>query len=223
MSSDASDQFYSDLLILVGSSKVAFDSTYPAHLNGIIGEDQFRQSIININQAISSRKQLRIFGVFVGIFIFCGVILMIVGGTISARSDDKGFLILIVIEFGLLACGPFVWTYGSSTNQAKVTPRMRTVIAIESMKYSTQSPIPCSWRLDTGTTVIYRFNGEERTTDFRVSKLPFMIQFNNDLDYFSLLLQIIIEIGRSTPSQDEYMSQPPAYNATVAEGFSFQC
>jgi hypothetical protein len=46
--------------------------------------------------------------------------------------------------------------------------RMKEIVAEESKKYSTRSPIPCSWRLE--TTLFYEAcgNGQNRAT-YRVS------------------------------------------------------
>ena len=54
--------FLIDIIItagfLAGCLKAEFDSTYPIHLNGIISQDEFRESIHRINRTFPSNKIL---------------------------------------------------------------------------------------------------------------------------------------------------------------------
>ncbi|CAF1487431.1 unnamed protein product [Rotaria sordida] len=75
---------------------------------------------------------------------------------------------------------------------------MRHAIAEESMIYSSRSPIPCSWRLDTMTHFVGRYG----------------IYHNNYLGY-----HLVIDIGRSTASESVvYHSNKDAIDPTSVIG-----
>ncbi|CAF3878292.1 unnamed protein product [Rotaria sordida] len=169
-------------MINIGCCKSKFDSTYPIHLNGIISKEDFHESISRINRTILSNKIL----IFLSI-IFC---LSIMVGIIIFHHLSYEFLtigiILIISESILLIIGCYII-------KLQRIRRMRHAISKESMIYSTRSPIPCSWRLDTMTHFVGRYG----------------IYRNNHLGYhnnFALmnlyyLFQLVIDIGRTTASE----------------------
>jgi len=145
--------------------KSEFDSTYPIHLNGIITRDEFQQSIHNINQAVPSRKALVICGLIFIVCIVGGMILFIGGGLTAGRYRTYGFPVLIIIGFGLFVLGMFFLSCGCYFVQSRRISRIRHAVANESMKYSTRSPTPCSWRLDVSRVWYggYGFGYRQRT------------------------------------------------------------
>jgi hypothetical protein len=58
--------------------------------------------------------------------------------------------------------GSILFSIGCFITQFRRAARIRRAIAEESMRYSSRSPIPCSWRLDTTRHYIGRYgnNGE---------------------------------------------------------------
>jgi hypothetical protein len=131
-----------------GCLKSEFDSTYPIHLNGIIRPEEFQESIKNINQASFLKKSLIICGL---IFIFCmvgGITLFIVGGILNLHNHSSGLSVLIAVGIGLCVLGVLFICIACCGIRSQRRIRMQQAIANESMKYSTRSPTPCSWRLN---------------------------------------------------------------------------
>ncbi|CAM4824215.1 unnamed protein product [Rotaria magnacalcarata] len=118
-------------MVQTGCLKAEFDSTYPIHLNGIISQHEFQESIHKINGRISANKILMILGICFGLCMIAGIIFFIIGGITNVNSL-----------------------------QWRRVARMRQAVTEESMKYSSRSPIPCSWRLDISRTFVgsYGYN-----------------------------------------------------------------
>jgi hypothetical protein len=84
-------------------------------------------------------------------------VLAIIGGTIcttvaginAVNLYPYKFHILLVVGIVLTIVGSLVFSIGMFILHSKRTIKMRQAVAEESMKYSTRSPIPCSWRLNT--------------------------------------------------------------------------
>ncbi|CAF3730892.1 unnamed protein product [Rotaria sp. Silwood1] len=185
-------------LVSAGCLKVEFDSTYPIHLNGIISQYEFQESIKKINR---------------------GIIFFIIGGTTRINSRYKGFSVLIGVGIAFTTIGSIFFAFGCFAIQSRRIARMRQAIAEESMKYSSRSPIPCSWRLDTS----------------RVWFQGYRYRHNNQLVY-----HLVIDIGRSAaPGSVLYQSNqvapeptsiygrqdyyaPPPYSST-STGFCSNC
>ncbi|CAM4984698.1 unnamed protein product, partial [Rotaria socialis] len=119
-----------------GCMKTGFDPTYPIHLNGIIGQDEFEQSISHINRVLFSTRILYIvFGLIITLCIAGGALL-------------HGTIALIVVGFMLLGLSLFSLLIGCQVVQSRRVNRMRQAVAEESKKYSMRSLTPCSWRLN---------------------------------------------------------------------------
>jgi hypothetical protein len=147
-----------------GCVKAEFDSTYPIHLNGIISQNEFRESINRINRTISSTKILGILGILFVLTPIVGIILCIVGGITAVNSIDRfGFPVLIGVGIGIFAFGPIIFMIGFCTIQFKLVAKMRQAIAEESMKYSSRSSTPCSWRLDTTTNYVGTYGNQHNS------------------------------------------------------------
>jgi hypothetical protein len=138
--------FFLDLS--AGCLKTEFNSAYPTRLHGVISQNEFRESIGNINSKISSRKpQIFCIVIFV-LFIVGGLALVIVGATASSTFRTSYSTILFGVGIGAIGCSSIFFTIGYCVIRIRRTNRMRQAIAEESKKYSTRSPIACSWRLN---------------------------------------------------------------------------
>jgi hypothetical protein len=134
--------------ILAGCCKSEFDSTYPIHLNGIISQAEFQESIENINQTGSSRK-LHIFVEVISLLcILCGIALFIAGGIKAASSHTYRFPVLVSIGFGVFFLGMIILIIGCCIIQSRRTVKMQQAIANESKKYSFRSTSIFSARND---------------------------------------------------------------------------
>jgi len=141
--------------------KIEFDSTYPIHLNGIISQNEFQESINKINRTISSNKLLILLGIVFGACVIGGMICFIVGGITTANSRTFGFPALVGAGIGMTSLGSLIFGIGCCLIQSRRSTRMRQAIAEESKKYSSKSPTPCSWRLNVAGGLIgtgYAYN-----------------------------------------------------------------
>jgi hypothetical protein len=129
--------------------KKEFDSTYPVHLNGIISPDEFRESINRINRTIISDKSLIIFTTVFTLSILGGTICYTFAGIEVVSSPPYVYVTLFIVGTVLSIFLPIFFGIRYCITQSQRAARTRKVIAEESMKYSSRSPIPCSWRLDT--------------------------------------------------------------------------
>ncbi|CAF1145213.1 unnamed protein product [Rotaria sordida] len=208
-------------MVQTGCLKAEFDSTYPIHLNGIISQDEFRESIHRINRTIPSNRILIILGIGFGLFVVGGMICFIVGGVTAVKSHRNGFPPLVGVGIALITLGMMIFTIGCCIVQSQYTKRLRQAIAEESIKYSSRSTTPCSWRLDTSITWFGRYG------------------YHNNR---RVVYHLVIDIGRSiTPAmenavysssqkasestpifsrQDNYV--PPPYS-NQSSGFCSQC
>jgi hypothetical protein len=146
---------------------IEFDSTYPIHLNGIISRDEFQESINRINHALVSFKTyLIITWVIFALTLGGGITCSVVGGTVAAinNSVTSVFYVLLAVGTGLTTFGSIFFAIGYCIIYSQRLARMRQAVARESVKYSSRSSIPCSWRLDTLTIPIggYSFYNNRR-------------------------------------------------------------
>jgi hypothetical protein len=178
--------------ILAGCLKTEFDSTYPVRLNGIIGQDEFRESIENINRESSKRAPVIICGLIAILCLLGGIALFIAGGLTSVSTRTHGFPILVGVGIGVFFLGMLVLIFGCCFIRMRLATQMRKAIANESMKYSTRSPTPCSWRLHTSTFVTGGYRNRRTVYIYRVSYMFFMIKRNDSFDYFSYILRLVI-------------------------------
>ena len=146
-----------------------YDSTFPILLNGIITEDEFRQSIDNINRTVASKRPQLLGTVIAAIFLGIGVLFFIGGGITMGISGSTKYLYLIGVGFALFFVGMIIFTVSFCIAQAKLMSRWQEAIAQESAKYSQRSPIPCSWRLDTTRTNTGHHNTRRVHISYHVS------------------------------------------------------
>lgn len=128
-----------------------FDSTYPIHLTGIINRDEFQASIKKINFAFSYMRCYLIMSiVFFIIASMAAVTLFAIGGTLCV-APSVTFYSLIGAGIVLIMFATVIFIFGFCIVYYKRRAKLRRAIAEESKKYSSRSPIPCSWRLSTST------------------------------------------------------------------------
>ncbi|CAF1373109.1 unnamed protein product [Adineta steineri] len=185
-------------LVQTGCLKAEFDSTYPIHLNGIINQNEFQESIHKINRTIASSKILLIVGVVLILTFIIGIILFIVGGVTAANNVRRGFPALVGVGMGIIMSGMIFCFIACCTLQLRRAETMRQAIAEESRKYSSRSPIPCSWRLDIPTN----YGG-----------------YYGDQHTHQAVNHLVIDIGRSiAPGSVAYYPNQFASDQTIAFG-----
>ncbi|CAF0953832.1 unnamed protein product [Adineta steineri] len=174
-------------MINIGCCKSKFDSTYPIHLNGIITKEDFHESISRINHTILSNK------IFIFLLIIFGLSMMTEIMILHYLSYEFFTIGIILSISGSILFGIVFYII-----KLQRIRRMRHAIAKESMIYSSKSPIPCSWRLDTMTHSVGRYG----------------IYRNNHIGY-----HLVIDIGRSTtPGSVVYYSNQAAPDLTSVTG-----
>ena len=150
------------LNFLEGSCETEFDSTYPVHLYGIISENEFRESIQNINRTVSPKRSLMLCAVMSTLCLAIGFILFIGGGVTVGVSGSTKFFFLIGVGFALFLAGMIVFMVSCCVVRARMLNRLQEAMAQESAKYSHRSPRPCSWRLST-TAITAGYHNNRRT------------------------------------------------------------
>jgi hypothetical protein len=176
--------------VLAGCMKVEFDSTYPVHLNGIISQNEFEESIHKINRTISSNKSLMVLGAIFLLSIIGGTILFIVGGVTQINSSRYGFPAFYAAGVALTTFGSIFIGIGCCIVQFRRVNRMRQAVVEESRKYSSRSPTPCSWRLDTSTTYTgyYRNqHGQNLAYHVRINTMSFQRSYKDTCLLFVLV------------------------------------
>ncbi|CAF0761518.1 unnamed protein product [Adineta steineri] len=187
-------------VVQTGCLKAEFDSTYPIHLNGIINENEFQESIHKINRTIASSKILLIVGVILILTMIIGMILFVVGAITATTNIEHGFPALVGVGMSIIMFGMVFCIIACCTLQLRLAERMRRVIAEESRKYSSRSPIPCSWRLDSSTSYTEYYGNQYR---------------------HQVVYHLVIDIGRSSaPGSVAYYPNQTASDQII--GFSGQ-
>ena len=131
---------------LAGCCKFRFDSTYPIHLNGIISESDFRQSMEKINDAIPPSSVNVISTVVSLLCCVVAPVLCISGGVSASIFPQPLYFAFIGVGVGLIGCCIVSCIFNTIIHK-RYSIRLRKAIADESEKYSKRSPTPCSWRL----------------------------------------------------------------------------
>ncbi|CAF3730881.1 unnamed protein product [Rotaria sp. Silwood1] len=168
-------------MIQTGCLKAEYDSTYPIHLNGIISQYEFQESIKKINLTMSSNKTFIIFcWIIFALTLTIGTVCFAIGGVMATKSWTV-FYALLGIGIFMTTFGPIFFTIGLCVTYSKRATRIREAIAQESMKYSSRSPTPCSWRLDSSRTWFGPYG-----------------YYNNN---YQMFYQLAIDIGSSVPQE----------------------
>lgn len=145
-----------------------------------------------------------------------GTIFYVVGGVTATSSDRYGFSGFFIAGIVLTTSGAVLFAIVSVLIQVRRVGQLRKAVAEESSKYSTRSPIPCSWRLETANRFFGRYSNRsrERLTG-HVSPRWFARHF------FDYLFQIIIDIGRPmVQGNGVYFTQQGVNNVGMFSGVS---
>ncbi|CAF4175860.1 unnamed protein product [Adineta steineri] len=149
-------------MVRIGCLKTQFSSAFPARLNGVISQNEFRESIGNINKNISSRMPKIICLVVFLICLIGGFVLIIAGGTTSRTLRGSQYAIIIGVGAGAMGFASIFFTIGCCVIRLRRTAKMRQSIALESLKYSRRSTGACSWRLHVTTIWVGQYRGRSR-------------------------------------------------------------
>ena len=159
------------VVFTAGCCKGEFDSTYPIHLNGIISQGEYQQSIEKINRTIASNGGLMMTVILFIVLIVVSMTFFIAGGLTGVNSRTIGFPPLIGVGMGLAFVGSFVFIIAIIFVNIRRTARIRQAIAEESAKYSSRSPTPCSWRLETARYFTGTYGNNNSYTTFYVRRI----------------------------------------------------
>ena len=91
------------------------------------------------------------------------------GERTTVYSSPAVFRLLIGAGIALLILGPLFTFIGCCLIQFQREARMRKAIAEESIQYSSRSPTPCSWRLETARNFLGEY-GYHNHLVYQVSK-----------------------------------------------------
>ena len=125
------------------------NSTYPSQLNGVIIQEEYRESISRINKARSLTGGLKYWSIILIFIAIVGLVSVIVGlSTISESDEDyPAKLLLTGIFFSIFVCVAGLCTCGNCRSQR--LKQIQEAVTEESARYSSRTPIPCRWRLIT--------------------------------------------------------------------------
>ncbi|CAF3067787.1 unnamed protein product [Rotaria sp. Silwood2] len=208
-------------MVQTGCLTAEYDSTYPIHLNGIINQHEFQESIKRINLTLSSHKTFIIVcWIIFALTLIIGIGCFVIGGVMATKFWTV-FYVLLGLGIFLTTFGSIFFAIGFCVIYSKRALRMREAVAQESMKYSSRSPTPCSWRLDTSRTWFgpYGYN-------------------NNNQMFYQLAIDIGSNVLQESANQVRYSNKvapeptsyfgrqdyfaPPAYSVQTA-GFCSRC
>ncbi|CAF1412205.1 unnamed protein product [Adineta steineri] len=193
--------------IQTGCITIEFNSTYPFHLIDIINRDEYRESIQQINRAMSFKKMLLIVSIIFSLTLVIGMTLTILGAGLQENTSTTQFPALTGVGISLLFCASSCGLVGFSLIRYRLTKRIQEAVAKESMKYSSRTPIPCTWKLET--------------------KRHWCGTYENG-QYQRLVYRIVIDIGNVPPYSDQITTEttslikrendlPPPYSSLSTE------
>lgn len=146
-----------------------FDSTYPVHLDGIVAQNEFYQSIANINRVMANARKYTwiLLGVFlIGVTISVGCF---IAGAMMIRDEPLGgFPPLFTAGIALSIVFSILLIVAAVMMRFQAMARLREAVLRESKKYSIRSPKPSSWRLETNPYYGY---GGDISTSYHVSQI----------------------------------------------------
>ncbi|CAF4224310.1 unnamed protein product, partial [Adineta steineri] len=88
-----------------------------------------------------------------------GAILVIVGASVSGKSNTSLWTTIVSIGLGIFFVFVFIFIFVQCFVPTSQTRRAANAVYAESLKYSTRLPIPTSWRLMINEHVTYYWNG----------------------------------------------------------------
>ncbi|CAF1425249.1 unnamed protein product [Adineta ricciae] len=171
-------------VVQTGCASGEFDLTYPIHLNGIISQTEYQQSIQRINEALNSTKRMfNLFWIIFAVTMILSTISFLVSGLTAGKNISQSFYIFLALGVIFTTIGSVFVGVGACVINSKRQGRLRQAVAEESLRYSTRSPVPCSWRLDTSRN--------------------WMGAYGNQNNY-NLAYNLVIDIGRSIPIENSH-------------------
>jgi hypothetical protein len=133
-----------DSITIPVSTPAGFDSIYPSiHPDANISQDEYEQSIANINRIYVSQKSLD------GVIIPCvlDVCMGFVWIVLCMVPEDFFFRMLLLFGgLGTVFISLICYWYQYSVEKTEYENRLQEAIAKESAKYSMRSPVCCTWR-----------------------------------------------------------------------------
>lgn len=134
------------IIDLAGCCKSEYDRTYPIELNRIISEDEYIESIDKINRSfITNRGIILITLIFVLFIVIATAISFGFEKLVSPQTPTTGSnTVAAVTGCSLLLLIAIIIMIVLKIRRLTV---LRIAVSEESEKYSSRSPIPCSWRL----------------------------------------------------------------------------
>ncbi len=143
--------------------------TYPRDLDGIINQDEYRESIDKINPTVASNRGMKILVIVCILISVVGIILIGVGReTASSDTSTDDYPVFTLIGFGLFFCVGFIYLIGYFVVNLLKIEHIEKAVAEESKKYSSRSPIACHWRLQV-PNICDRRCGDNSQFDYCVS------------------------------------------------------
>jgi len=158
-----------------------FSSDFPEELIGIIRPDEFQNSINNINRARQRTLCEIIFSCTLILSLTLATTLVTTGLSIVWLPNRTIWIVLlsvgtaIIIVFIIQLCTIRICHWRTDSR----VPRMTLAIDAESMKYSTQLPVPIKWRLQSTTHT--REDSDGDTIDYSVHSVSNIILTNHVL------------------------------------------
>ncbi|CAF1445295.1 unnamed protein product [Adineta steineri] len=200
--------------VQTGCITIEFNSTYPFYLIGIINRDEYRESIQQINRAMSFKKMLLIVSIIFSLTLVIGMTLTILGAGLQENTSTTQFPTLTGVGISLLFCASSGGLVGFSFIRYRLTRQIQEAVAKESMKYSSRTPIPCTWRLETKTHWCGTYeNGQYQRLVYRI-----VIDIGNSPDTSGNLPpysdQIITETTSLIKRENDL---PPPYSSLSTE------
>ncbi|CAF1222365.1 unnamed protein product [Adineta steineri] len=208
-------------MVKTSCCKPEFDSDYPTRLNGIIRQDEFEESIANINETISSIPNIIVTFILL-IFAIGGFIIFVFSGIEASNPKIHGYA-LLGAGIGIFLVGVLSAIFGCCIAGLTLSHRMRPAVANESNKYCTRSPTPCTWRLVSKIACRGR-HGQGRITVIRhividighfvgIANKSVPPQYNQPTPSFSQYNQ-----PTSFFSQKKNTTPPPQYSSLSVRG-----
>jgi hypothetical protein len=133
--------------IIIMPTCCQFNTVYPNSLNVIINENEYQQSISNINRVAKSPSYYITICFLFTVIPIIGTLGMIYSALSFSNPDDVTYILIFGVL--ILIVGPAI-TYGVLS--LKQNTRLRKVINAESEKYATRLPISCTWQLEEVST-----------------------------------------------------------------------
>ena len=143
-----------------------------------------------------------------------GMIFIIVAAVTLNDPYSDGYLGLYITGAVMIILGSLIFGIGCFITIIRRAAKLRKTVAEESMKYSTRSPIPCSWRLD--TVMQYSCGWLSSNREYIISRVSPLISVSDILCLLDYAFQIVIDIGRPLHSTNAVLRTNQNVNESQA-------